>query len=211
MIFAKASLGGMTVGICVILVLRPSAPAQVGTAAISGLITDASGAVVPTAQITLVSTLQQFTRETVSNSAGQYVIPAIPPGRYKLAVKASGFRDETITNIELSAGQASTLNAALRVAEATEQITVVDAPPLLQTANATVGSLVVQQKITELPLAGRNFTNLLLTLPGVSTKSAAPGSLRGVVLQIYISFASPAIRCSTEGASALIRSRNTSA
>jgi len=155
---------------------------QVGTANLSGTVTDPSGAAIPSATILLEGTLQQFTRETFPNPSGQYIFPAIPPGVYKLVVKSNGFREETIIQISLSTGQASTLNVVLALASASETVTVTAAPPLLQTTTATVGAMVEQQKITQLPLLGRNFTSLLYTLPGVSparTRRGQPFSVGG--------------------------------
>src|SRR5262249_18334342 len=93
-------------------------PAQVGTASLSGFITDSSGASVPSAAMTLKSTLQKYTRETVSSSGGVYTIPALPPGEYELSVTAPGFAPATKTGIRLSSGQASTLDVGLTVASA---------------------------------------------------------------------------------------------
>ena len=72
---------------------------------------------------------------SLSSRNGEYVLPALPPGEYKLQVESSGFLPETRTGVILSSGQASTLNVGLTVAGATEKITVSEAPPLLQTAN----------------------------------------------------------------------------
>jgi len=159
--------------------LCAAAFAQVGTATLSGTVTDSSGGVITGAEVSLESTLQQFRRETVTDSRGEYVIPAIPPGNYKLVVLARGFSDETRTDIPLGSGQASTLNVTLKVAGSTQQVLVSEAPPLLQTTTATVGSVIQSEQIHELPLLGRSFTSLLLTAPGVSTNPTPRGGPLG--------------------------------
>ena len=149
--------------------------AQVGTATLSGTIADTTGAVLPSAEITLKSTTQQYTRETTTDMRGEYVLPAIPPGSYQLIIKAKGFADETRTSIPLDSGQASTLNVTMNLAGASERVLVSEAPPLLQTTTATIGTVVQPQQIHELPLLGRSFTSLLLTAPGVSTNPTPRG------------------------------------
>ena len=80
-------------------------PAQLSTASLSGRVVDPSGARIPSATITLESTLQKYAREAVTGSDGSYVMPAIPPGKYKLTVKASGFQPEAVEEFSLSSGQ----------------------------------------------------------------------------------------------------------
>ena len=157
------------------LMVSSAALGQVGTATLSGTVTDSSGAVITGGVVLLESTLQQFSRETLTDSKGEYVIPAIPPGHYKLVIGAKGFADETRTDIQLDSGQASTLNVTLKVAGSTQQVLVSEAPPLLQTTTATIGTVVQTEQIHELPLLGRNFTSLLLTAPGVSTNPTPRG------------------------------------
>src|SRR5581483_3762748 len=155
-------------------VLNPSGRihAQVGTATLSGVVRDPSGSSIPNARVTLASTAQKFSRQTSTDVQGAYIIPAIPPGTYKLEVTASGFNTEDSSEITLSSGQASTFNVTLSVAAATEQVTVSEAPPLLQTTTATVGSVVESKQFNELPLLGRNFSNLILITPAVAPVEA---------------------------------------
>ena len=118
---------------------------QVGTATLSGTVTDPTGSVIQSAEVVLKSSLQQFSRQAVTEAHGEYVIPAIPPGKYELAIRAKGFADETRTDISLDSGQASTLNVIMNVAGTTQQVVVTEAPPLLQTTTATVGTVVADR------------------------------------------------------------------
>src|SRR5260370_42493031 len=153
--------------------------AQVGMATLSGSVTDPTGLPVPNAQVSLQSATENASRETVTNTGGQYVIPAIPPGTYRLSVKASGFQSQTFTGIGLTSGQGSTLNATLSISQATAEVTVNEAPPLLESTTATLGSVVDSHQFTELPQLGRNFTTLLNILPGVSPVPGADASYAG--------------------------------
>ena len=154
--------------------------AQVGTATLSGSVADPSGAMVVNAQVVLESTERRFTREVTTDTSGTYILTALPPGSYQLIVRAAGFRDERMTEIVLSSGQASTLSVTLNLQSAAEQVTVTEAPPLLQTTTATVGSTVEAKQVTELPLLGRNFTRAMLIVPGVSAVDSSDTYNRSV-------------------------------
>ena len=161
--------------------------AQFGTATLSGTVADPTGASVPSAQVTLEGELEKTARQTTTNTAGLYVIPAVPPGTYRLVVKASGFVPQTLTDIVLTSGQGSTLNVQLTVASTTTQVSVHAAAPLLETTTATVGSEVTAQQFTSLPMLGRNFTTLLDMLPGVanvlgSDSTYAPSGVNGAAV-----------------------------
>jgi outer membrane receptor protein involved in Fe transport len=153
-------------------VVSTVAYAQLGTATLSGVITDPSGSRIPQTVIRLESTLQKFSRETLTDSEGSYVVTALPPGEYDLSVTALRFKPEKVSKLSLSSGQASTLNLTLSLAATATEVSVVEAPPLLQTTNATLGSEVTAKEMAELPLFGRNFQNMILILPGVSPASS---------------------------------------
>lgn len=161
----------MALGACAVLALIIGFPqwvkAQAGTAVLSGVITDSSGAVVPEAIVVLQSTQENAARQTVTNAAGVYVMPALLPGLYQLQVTAKDFQSQKFTNISLVAGQGSTLNVTVQPATAITSVEVHEATPLLETTTATVGELLQGQELTELPTLGRNFTTLILTLPSV--------------------------------------------
>lgn len=142
--------------------------AQMGVATLSGVVTDPSGSRVPGAKVVLESATEKASRDTVTDSSGEYVIPAIPPGTYKLTVNASGFQSRTLTAVNLTSGQGSTLNVSLDLARATQEVSVTQAPPLLETTTATLGSTIDSHQFTDLPQLGRNFTSMVDILPGVA-------------------------------------------
>ena len=147
--------------------------AQVGTASLGGLVTDPSGSVVSGASVTLESTSQKYSRPTTTNSAGEYKIPALPPGQYKLTVGASGFSSAAETGINLTSGQASTLDVKLTLAGTSQQVTVTEAPPLLQTESATLGTTIQSRQAVDLPVLGGSFLNLMSVAPGVAPVAPA--------------------------------------
>ena len=106
---------------CSALSMASIAFAQVGTASLSGTITDATGAVVPNASVILHSTQGAFTRTVRSGSDGLYVLSSLQPGSYELSIQAAGFQDQKSGRVELSSGQAATLNVTLTVAGASAQ------------------------------------------------------------------------------------------
>src|SRR6266704_1871489 len=110
------------IAVFTLMVMSTPLRAQVGTASLGGFVTDPTGASVPNASIALKSVLQKYTRDAVTSTAGEYAIPALPPGEYQLVVTAAGFLTATKIGIRLSSGQASALDVQLAVAGSTEQI-----------------------------------------------------------------------------------------
>jgi Carboxypeptidase regulatory-like domain len=149
----------------VLLLLVPIAFGQVGTASLSGTVTDATGAVVPNAEVTLHSTQGAFTRTVGAGSDGLYVLASLQPGSYELAVHATGFQDYKSGGIELSSGQAATLNVNVVVAGASVEMTVQAVAPVMQTTSASLGTTVNSRQLNSLPLLGGSFLNALTVAP----------------------------------------------
>src|SRR5215831_14855485 len=111
--------------LCIALLVAISTTyAQVGTASLSGAILDASGAVVPDADVILHSTQGAFARTVRTAADGSYVIASLQPGTYELTVRAAGFQEQKSAGIQLSSGQAATVNLNLAVAGASSEVTV---------------------------------------------------------------------------------------
>jgi len=112
---------------------------QLYTGSVTGLVTDPSGAVVPNAQIKLVDEAKGFSFSATSDSAGRYVFRQVPPGTYKLAVEAQGFRGETQSGIKLDISQNVTVNFALQVGATSQTVEISESAPLLSTQDAVTG------------------------------------------------------------------------
>jgi hypothetical protein len=150
-----------------VLVLGPSSIyGQSGRAAISGTVTDPTGAVVPGAKIVVTSndTGVSRTAETVDN--GTYVVPLLPVGSYTATCTHAGFKTETRTAVVLTADEKATLDFSLTVGELTQTVEVSAGTELINTTSGALGELVSQKTIVELPLNGRNPAELVFLAPG---------------------------------------------
>jgi Carboxypeptidase regulatory-like domain len=151
--------------------------AQTPSGEISGVVTDPSGASMPGVTITLTNQGTNAVREVVTNEAGLYVMPALPPGVYTLKATLTGFRTLERKNIEVQVGSANRISIALEVGQLAEIIEVAGGTPLLQTENSAVGTVIENRAIVELPLNGRNYLQLASLIPGATTNG--PSSSQG--------------------------------
>src|SRR6266446_2134728 len=135
---------------------------QGATAQISGTVKDASGAVLPGAEVTATQTETAIARMTVSNETGTYVLPNLALGPYRLEVSLPGFRTFVQTGIVLQVNSSPVINATLEVGQRSEQIEVQANAALVETRTSGVGQVMEQQRILELPLNGRNVTDLIM-------------------------------------------------
>ncbi|MGH9956294.1 MAG: carboxypeptidase regulatory-like domain-containing protein [Pyrinomonadaceae bacterium] len=150
--------------------------AQTSRGTVSGIITDPNGAVVGGATITLTSSDTSLSRTTTSNSEGFYRFDAVELGTYSTKFTGSGFGELTKTNVIVSAGQTSTVDAQLQLGGQQAVVNVTgEAGALLQTEAPVRGGNISQRQITELPVAGRNPVALALTLPGVTSNRGGLG------------------------------------
>jgi outer membrane receptor protein involved in Fe transport len=173
------SLGmGLTV-LCGLCGLLPGTALGQAIASIKGTVYDTSGGVVPDAAVVLHSKATNLDRTTSTNSAGIYVIPDIQPGDYDLKVSKQGFKSAVQANLTLVVNQTATLDVTLATGSVTESITVAAEAMALETSTSELGVAVVRQQVNDLPLNGRNFTQLLNLTPGVSTVNVSQNSATG--------------------------------
>src|SRR5262245_50135803 len=155
-------------GLILILTLLPrSAAAQAVTGTILGAITDASGAVMPGATVTLTNTGTGLVRVVTTDNNGEYPVPSLPTGKYAVKAELSGFKTVTAPDVDLGVDQHVRINMRLEIGTVQESVTVTGQSPLVQTSTSELGTTVEEEEIKTLPLNGRNFVNLTRTVPGV--------------------------------------------
>lgn len=150
-----------------VVLLAGLAWAQSPTASVVGRVTDPSGAVVPGTAVTVRNVETNIPQKGVSNAAGDFTIPYLNPGRYVLAATATGFQTHQRGEFLLEVSQVLRLDVPLTVGATSESVTVNDVPPALNTETGARGEVTTQSEIKEMPLAGRNFSDLALLSGGV--------------------------------------------
>jgi hypothetical protein len=161
--------------ICMILLLGTGAFAQTGT--ISGTVSDVSGAVIPGVEVTVLHVGTNLARTVITNESGGYVVPVLPTGEYNVTAVLPGFQTIVRTGIQLRDGNRTTVNLQLEVGSLTETVTVTEAAPLIQSETSSIGTIIENQRVSELPLASRKFQDLTMLVPGV--RPSAQGSHKG--------------------------------
>jgi Carboxypeptidase regulatory-like domain len=142
------------------------AHAQITTATLNGAVTDPTGATVPEASVTVTNVDTGVSRTTVTNQAGEYSMPAIEPGKYSITISKGGFGTSQQNGLVLQVAQIATLNVVLKVGTASETIAVSASAAGLDTTSASLGTVIPEKVVTDLPLNGRQFSQLLQLAPG---------------------------------------------
>jgi hypothetical protein len=161
-----------------LLAMTGGLKAQTATGQINGTLKDASGAVIPGAKVTLSSEQTGLTRETQSNATGDYTFPLLPVGVYSVTAETPGFQTARRTEITLQVNQTLRVDMEMSVGEVTETVEVVATSAAIDTETATVGTTVSQKQVTQLPLNGRSFLQLLFLGNGAVETSGEQGTMR---------------------------------
>ncbi len=141
--------------------------AQAVNGSFVGTVTDTSGAVVPDAKVTITETTQNVSRIVTTDANGDYSLPNVPPGTYRIAVEKQGFATAVRTGIALSVNSTERVDMTLRAGAVSQTVEVTATLPLLQTETAQTGGTVTTQQVSLLPSGtNRNFQNLVLLIPG---------------------------------------------
>jgi Carboxypeptidase regulatory-like domain/TonB-dependent Receptor Plug Domain len=166
----------LTVAAVLVAALFPLPAWGQATAAVNGTVRDSAGAVIPQATVVLHNRDTNLDRTAVSNDAGAYVMPDVQPGNYDLKVTKNGFGPTVKSGIILLVNQTATYDFALKAGSITQVVDVQANAVALETSTAELGVAVVKEQVNDLPLNGRNFTQILNLTPGVSTVNVSQNS-----------------------------------
>lgn len=137
------------------------------TGSIEGRISDASGAVLPGVEVTVTNDATGLVRTFLSNETGRYNFPVLPPGAYSVQTSFPGFRTEIRNGVNVQVDRNARIDFELQVGQITESIEVTADAPLIETDTSSLGQVIDTQRVTELPLNGRDFLQLAVLVPGV--------------------------------------------
>ncbi len=155
---------------CLTSLVSLSALAQSQTTGrIAGTVKDSAGAVINGAEVTVANRATGIERQAVTDSEGSYIVPLLPAGLYQVTVKANGFKKAAFDAVRVAITETTTINADLSVGGTEETVNITAAGSLVQTDGAQLGRVVDSRTVTELPLATRNFTQILGLSPGAAT------------------------------------------
>ncbi len=165
--------------ISVLAFVTSAALAQLSTASLNGVVRDSTGAMVTKASVVLRNSDTGVERSTVTNDTGTYVFPDINPGRYTLKVSAPSFSTKQISEFVLAVNQTATIDVSLAAGAQTEVVSVEATTEQLQVSTAELGTVIATKQVNDLPLNGRNFTQLLSLTPGVVPISVGQNAMGG--------------------------------
>jgi hypothetical protein len=149
-----------------VLFLTSAVFASGPTGTITGTVTDPSGAVIRKARITVLNEATNAIRDAETNDDGDFTVALLPPGRYRVTAESPGFRKSVFSDVTVDVDQTARVDFALQVGAAAEEVHVKDTPPAIQTDTSTLGQVVNNRLVQQLPLNERNFLDFALLVPG---------------------------------------------
>ncbi|MFN7949849.1 MAG: carboxypeptidase-like regulatory domain-containing protein [Blastocatellia bacterium] len=158
------------------------------TGALTGTITDPTGAVIAGAQIKVTNEVTGEARTASSSASGAYLVALLPPGNYRVEVTQPGFKSSSRVGVAISVTETAKLDVQLAVGAATESITIEDSPAILQTESSALGRVISEKTVVSLPLVTRNYTQIIALSPGITadvTNAAELGRGRGGLSAIF--------------------------
>ncbi len=140
------------------------------TGRIAGTVKDEGGALIAGAEVSIISKATGDERKVTTDGEGSYAVPLLPPGTYRVTIIANGFKQAVSDNVQILITETIVVSASLEVGDLKESVTISTAPPLIQRDGPQLGRVVYSRAVSELPLATRNFTQLLGLSPGTSVE-----------------------------------------
>jgi hypothetical protein len=141
--------------------------AQLGSAGVSGLVTDTNGAAISNSRVIAKNTATGQTRETTANAEGIYTFQNLPPATYEIRVEATGFAPAVVESVTLNVGEVPAINITLKPGSLVETVTVSPSEVVsVDTNTSQISGVINQRTLTNLPLNGRNFLDLAFLVPG---------------------------------------------
>src|SRR3989475_407461 len=160
------------------------ARAQVSGATLSGIVTDATGAVIPGVTISIKNRATGVARTVMADEAGLYSAPNLQAGGYEVTASQPGFSTVVESNITLTVGAQQQLNITMKVGETAQVVEVTEAAPLVQLSTSTISAAIDSKQILDIPLNGRDWASLATLSPGVT----------GLNQEVQLPFESGALR-----------------
>jgi hypothetical protein len=152
------------------------ASAQNSSSGVNGTVTDQNGAVIGGAQIVLRNVATNVVRGTTSNGSGNYFFTNVPPARYTLSISSTGFEPQTFNPFDIAVAQVVTINPSMKIGSVSQTVTVETVNTEVESSSSQLGTVIGTHQVADLPLNGRNFTQLLDLTPGVTPISTGQNS-----------------------------------
>jgi hypothetical protein len=178
-LFFSAKRFARCLNLLVVLFAATASYAQLDRGSITGTVNDSSGAVISGAQIAVTNTATNESVQLITGSDGAYNARALNPGTYSVVAGANGFSKTVQSGVAVAINQTVRVNLVLKVGSKGETVEVSTQPPLIATDTSSLGTIETEQRITELPLNGRNFVQLAYLGPGANLGYANAGANRG--------------------------------
>jgi hypothetical protein len=159
----------LVIAVIAVVLLGVAVNAQTFRGTILGTVTDTSGAVVPGAKVTVRNVNTGLERSSPTSADGSYALPELPPGTYKVTISQSGFQTSVTNGVTVEVATERRVDAALKPGQVTEQVEVSsESLPLVESTSDTLGGVLTQETVKDLPINGRDYTKLIFLNPGVS-------------------------------------------